>query len=97
MIVIHAYDVSLSASKEKEQQLQSQLTTLEQKSQQQLSKLENEIHDLHKKIGILEDENEQQQAELKRSRLQQMRKTHYTSNGLTIHIHTVHSSVLLYS
>ena len=54
MIVIHAYDKSLRASKEKEQQLQSQLATVEQESQdkeQQLSKLEDENHDLHKEDG----------------------------------------------
>ena len=68
VIVIHAYDVSLRASKKKEQQLQSQLATVEQESQQQLSKLENENHDLH-------SQNEQQQEELKR--LQQKGKTHY--------------------
>ena len=77
MIVIHAYDVSLRASKEREQQLQSQLATVEQESKQQLLQLEDEIHDLHKKIGVLEDQNEQQQEELKR--LQQKSKTHYTS------------------
>ena len=69
MIVIHAYDVSLRASKEKEQQLQSQLATVEQESQdkeQQLSKLEDEFHNLHKKNLGLTYENEQQQEELKR-------------------------------
>ena len=53
VIVIHAYDVSLRASKEKEQQLQSQLATVQQESQdkeQQLSKLEDKNYDLHKKI-----------------------------------------------
>ena len=82
MIVIHAYDVSLSASKEREQQLQSQLDTVERESQdkeQQLSKLEDEIDGLHKKISVLEDQNEQHQEELKR--LQQKSTT--TINGLT--------------
>ena len=78
VIVIHAYDVSLRASKEKEQQLQSQLATVEQESQdkeQQLSKLEDENYDLHKKMDIVKYEKEQQQEELKR--LQQKGKTHY--------------------
>ena len=78
VIVIHAYDVSLRASKEKEQQLQSQLATVEQESQdkeQQLSKLEDENYYLCKKMLIVEYENEQQQEELKR--LQQKGKTHY--------------------
>ena len=80
MIVIRAYDVSLSASREKEQQLhvQSQLTTVEQESQdkeQQLSKLEDENYGLHREMLIVKHENEQQQKELKR--LQQKGKTHY--------------------
>ena len=69
VIVIHAYDVSLRASKEKEQQLQSQLATVEQELQdkeQQLSELEDENYDLHKKMSIVKYENEQQQEELKR-------------------------------
>ena len=44
-IVIHAYDVSLRNSKEKEQQLKSQLAKVQQESQdirEQLSKLEEE-------------------------------------------------------
>ena len=72
VIVIHAYDVSLRASKEKEQQLQSQLATVEQESQgkeQQLSKLEDANHDL---VSIVKYK---QQEELKR--LQQKGKTHY--------------------
>ena len=68
MIVIHAYDVSLRASKEKEQQLQSQLATVQQESQdkeQQLSKLKD---DLYKKMLSLKYEKEKQQEELKRLR-----------------------------
>ena len=78
MIVIHAYDVSLRASKEKEQQLQSQLATVEQECQdkeQQLSKLEDENYDLHKEMAVVKYAKEQQQEELKR--LQQKGKTHY--------------------
>ena len=78
MIVIHAYDVSLRASKEKEQQLQSQLATCLQKSQdkeQQLSKLEDENYDLCKEMIIVKYEKEQLQKELK-SILQNGNKTH---------------------
>ena len=78
MIVIHAYDVSLRASKEKEQHLQSQLATVEKESQdkdQQLSKLENEVYESHKEMVIVKYENDKQQEELKR--LQQKGKTHY--------------------
>ena len=67
MIVIHAYDVSLRASKEKEQQLQSQLATVQQEFQdkeQQLSKLEDENYDLHKKMMVLRHEYELQQEKL---------------------------------
>ena len=52
VIVIHAYDVSLRASKEKEQQLQSQLTTVKQESQDKQQKLEGEMQamNLHQAI-----------------------------------------------
>ena len=74
VIVIHAYDASLRASKEKEQQLQSQLATVQQESQQQLLKLKDENYDLH-------NENKQQQEELKR--LQQKGKMHtYTQEPI---------------
>ena len=87
VIVIRAYDVSLRASKEKEQELQSQLATIQQESQdkeQQLSKLEDENWDI-------KYENEQQQQKLKR--LQQNGKTHayiqYT------HVHDVLSQLMV--
>ena len=75
---LHAYDVSLRASKKKEQQLQSQLATVQQESQgkeQKLSKLKDENVDLHKKMLIVKYENEQLQEELKR--LHHKGKTHY--------------------
>ena len=78
MIVIHAYDVSLRTSKEKEQQLQSELATVEQESQdkgKQLSKPEDKNYDLHKEMSIIKYGNKPQQEELKR--LQQKGKTHY--------------------
>ena len=68
VIVIHAYDVSLRASKEKEQQLQSQLATVQQESQdkeKQLLKLEDDMYDMQKGMLVLRDNYEQQQAELK--------------------------------
>ena len=68
--MIHTYDVSLRASKEKEQQLPLQLATVQQESQeqqQQLSKLAGDMHDMEKKMLILEYEYEQQQEELKRA------------------------------
>ena len=61
MIVLHAYDESLRASKEKEQQLHSQLATLQQESQvkeQQLSILEIENNNLLKKIGVENELND---------------------------------------
>ena len=58
----------------------------------QLSKLQDEIDGLHKKIDVLEYQNEQQHEELKR--LQQKGKTRYTY-GLTTHSHKVRSYVLL--
>ena len=68
MIVIYAYDVSLRASKEKEQQLQSQLATVQQESQdkeKQLLKLEDDMYDMQKRMLVLRDDYEQQQEELK--------------------------------
>ena len=62
VIVIRAYDVHLRASKEKEQQLHSQLATIQQESQdkgQQLMKLENDVLSL-------KDKCKQQQEELER-------------------------------
>ena len=94
MIVIHAYDVSLRASKKKEQQLQSQLATVEQESQdreQQLSKLEDENYELHKEMVIVKYENEQQQEQLKR--LQQKGNRH-TSNTYYIQYTHVHDVLL---
>ena len=69
MIVIHAYDVSLRASKEKEQQLQFQLATVQQESQErgeQLSKVKDENYNLQKERLVLKHANELQQEELKR-------------------------------
>ena len=67
-IVIYAYDVSLRASKEKEQQLKSQLDKVQQESQdirEQLSKLEDENFGLQKERLVLKHANELQQEELK--------------------------------
>ena len=68
VIVIHAYDVSLRASKKKEQQLQSQLATVQQESQdkeKQLLKLEDDMYYMQKGMLVLRDDYEQQQEELK--------------------------------
>ena len=73
-IVLHAYDVSLRASKEKEQQLKSQLAKVQEESQdigEQLSKLENENFGLQKERLVLKHANELQQEELKTRVLQQ--------------------------
>ena len=67
-IVIHAYYVSLRASKEKEEQLKSQLAKVQQESQdirEQLSKLEDENFGLQKERLVLKHANELQQEELK--------------------------------
>ena len=67
IVVIDAYDVSLRASKEKEQQLQQQLSTVQVKSQYrkaQLSRLEDENYDQERLIT--KHVNELQQEDLKR-------------------------------
>ena len=64
VIVIHAYDVSLRASKEREQELQSQVDALQHQSiikEQKLSKLEENDIDMQKKMLILRNDYEQQQ------------------------------------
>lgn len=65
VIVIHAYDVSLKASKEREHELQSQVDALQHQSiikEQKLSKLEEN----EKKMLILKNDYEQQQKVLEK-------------------------------
>ena len=69
VIVIHAYDVSLRASKEREQELQSQVDALQHQSiikEQKLSKLEENDSDMQKKMLILRNDYEQQQEVLEK-------------------------------
>ena len=69
VIVTHAYAVSLRASKEKEQELQSQVDVLQHHSiikEQKLSKLEENDSDMQKKMLILRNEYEQQQEVLEK-------------------------------
>ena len=58
--VVHAYDVSLRASKKKEQELQEQLNAAQRDSRekdQQCSKLEDAIYDMQKKMAVCRDDN----------------------------------------
>ena len=67
IIVIHAYEVSLAASKEREQLLQSELDTTKHASQhkdQQISELEEELQVKLKKMASLTDQLKQHQNEL---------------------------------
>ena len=69
VIVTHAYDVTLRASKEREQELQSQADVLQHQSiikEQKLSKLEENDSDMQKKMLILRNEYEQQQEVLEK-------------------------------
>ena len=62
--VVHAYDVSLRASKKREQELQEQLNAAQRDSQekdQKYSKLEDAMYDMQKKIAVSKDDYEQQQ------------------------------------
>ena len=73
--VIHAYDISLKASKEKEHELLEKLTAAEQDLQekdQKCSKLEDDMYDMQKKMACIKDDYEQQQELL--VKLQQMSK-----------------------
>ena len=85
IIVIHAYEVSLAASKEQEQLLQSELDTTKRTSRhkdQQISELEEELHVKRKKMASLTDQFEQQQNELEM--LQQ--KCKHTTKELVVNI-----------
>ena len=76
LIVLHAYEVSLAASKEKEQQLQSELEEtrcMYQDKDQLVSKLKEELQAEQKKMASLTDQFEQQQGEV--GMLQQNGKT----------------------
>ena len=69
VIVIHAYDVSLRASKEREHELQSQVDALQHQSivkEQKLSKLEENASEMQKRVLILKNDNEKQQEVLEK-------------------------------
>ena len=62
--VVHAYDVTLRASKKREQELQEQLNAAQRDSQekdQKCSKLEDAMYDMQKKMAVSRDDYEQQQ------------------------------------
>ena len=62
--VVHAYDVCLRASKNKEQELQEKLNAAQRDSQekdQKCSKLEDAMYDMQKKMAVSRDDYEQQQ------------------------------------
>ena len=62
--VVHAYDVTLRASKKREQELQEQLNAAQRDSQekdQKYSKLEDAMYDMQKKMAVSRDDYEQQQ------------------------------------
>ena len=62
--VVHTYDVTLRASKKREQELQEQLNAAQRDSQekdQKCSKLEDAMHDMEKKMAVSRDDYEQQQ------------------------------------
>ena len=63
MTVIDAYEVSLKASKQKQEQLQTKLETVQHEaaiSKQDCAELEDKIIEMEKKIAVLHDNNEQQ-------------------------------------
>ena len=67
LIVLNAYEVSLAASKEKEQQLQAELDTIIHTSQvkdRQILKLKEELQAEQKNSASLMEQFEQQQREL---------------------------------
>ena len=65
--VVHAYEVTLRASKKREQELQEQLNAAQHDSQekdQKCSKLEDAMYDMQKMAVISRDDYEQQQEQL---------------------------------
>ena len=62
MIVIDAYDVSLRASKQKQDQLQTKLETV----QREAANNKQEWDEMEKKMAALRDDCEQQAKELER-------------------------------
>ena len=66
MIVIDAYDVSLRASKKKQDQLQTTLETVQREAA--ISKLECE--EMEKKMAVLRNDCEQQAKELEKHLVQ---------------------------
>ena len=94
VIVTHAYDVSLRASKEREQELQSQVNALQHQSivkEQKLSKLEENYSDMQKKMLILKNDYEQQQEVLEK--LQQKGKQWSTGRTCTNYSLCMHAAV----
>ena len=62
--VVHAYGVSLRASKKREQELQELLNAAQRDSQemdQKCCKLEDAMYDMQKKMVVSRDDYEQQQ------------------------------------
>ena len=63
MTVIDVYEVSLIASKQRQEQLQTKLETVQHEaaiSKQDCAELEDKIIEMEKKIAVLHDNNEQQ-------------------------------------
>ena len=88
IIVIHAYEVSLAASKEQEQLLRSELDTTKRASRhkdQQISELEEELHVKLKEMASLTDQQQQKELEM----LQQKGK--HITKELTVNILLVSS------
>ena len=67
--VVHAYDVSLRASKKREHELKEELTAAQRDSQEkdkQCSKLENDYYDMYKKMVAAKYDYEQAQEQLEK-------------------------------
>ena len=67
IIVLHAYDVTLRASQQKEQELLKKLNAVQrdlQEKDRKCSKLEDDMYDIQKKMAISRDDYEQEQIEL---------------------------------
>ena len=63
-VVVQAYEISLRASREREQELEKKLVAAQhtaEEKEKQCSKLDNELYDMYKKMVAAKDDFEQAQ------------------------------------
>ena len=87
MAVIHAYDVSLRASKKREQELKEELAAAQRNSQEkdkQCSKLDNDLYDMYKKMVAAKYDYEQAQEQLEKLQQKGIIKRHNNAHVIFV-------------